>query len=140
MKTKIIVMFSVLAFLGAGLFAHDVTGSDIVDLGKFQTVSGILKSVDGEWMLETAGKKVYDIHLGNYETVFPQGLGLQEGKEATVTGYALNDDIAVCQIKTGGSAYTLRDETTGRPVWAEKGNRKNQKTENNEGRGKYRQN
>lgn len=128
MKTKIFVLVSVLAILGAGLFAYDMTGSDIVASGKLETVSGKLKFDGSEWMVETTAKKLYNIHLGNYAVVYPEGLGLEEGNEAAVTGFTLNDDIAVTQITTGGSTYTLRDETTGRPVWAGRGNRQNENT------------
>jgi hypothetical protein len=129
MKTKIVVMFSIMAILGAGLFALDLTGTDIAKSGTLGTISGVLKSDGSEWMLETSAKKLYNVHFGNYTLVYPEGLGLKEGNEATITGFMLNDDIAVSQIKTDGATYTLRDETTGRPAWAGMGNRKNEKDE-----------
>lgn len=135
MKTKIFILVSVLAILGAGLFAYDMTGSDIVASGKLETVSGKLKFDGSEWRIETTAKKLYNIHLGNYAVVYPEGLGLEEGNEAAVTGFTLNDDIAVTQITTGGSTYTLRDETTGRPVWAGRGNRQNENSQGREGQG-----
>ncbi|NLK46978.1 MAG: hypothetical protein GX297_10065 [Treponema sp.] len=116
MKTKIVVMFSIMAILGAGLFALDLTGTDIAKSGTLGTISGVLKSDGSEWMLETSAKKLYNVHFGNYTLVYPEGLGLKEGNEATITGFMLNDDIAVSQIKTDGATYTLRDETTGRPA------------------------
>ena len=36
MKTKIFILVSVLAILGAGLFAYDMTGSDIAASGKLE--------------------------------------------------------------------------------------------------------
>lgn len=135
MKTKIFVLVSIMAILGAGLFAHEMTGSDIVSSGKLETVSGKLKYDGSEWKIETTAKKLYNIHLGNYAAVYPEGLGLKEGNEAAVTGFTLNDDIAVTQITSGGSTYTLRDQSTGRPVWAGKGNRQNENTEGKAGQG-----
>lgn len=137
MKTKIFVLVSIMAILGAGLFAYDMTGSDIAASGKLETVSGKLKFDGSEWRIETTAKKLYNIHLGNYAVVYPEGLGLEEGNEAAVTGFTLNDDIAVTQITSGGSTYTLRDQSTGRPVWAGKGNRQNENAEGRAGQGMY---
>ena len=41
MKTKIVVMFSIMAILGAGLFALDLTGTDIAKSGTLGTISGV---------------------------------------------------------------------------------------------------
>ena len=65
-------------------------------------------------MLETSAKTVQR-SFRKLHTSVSRGLGLKEGNEATITGFMLNDDIAVSQIKTDGATYTLRDETTGRP-------------------------
>lgn len=124
MKTKIFILVSIMAILGAGLFALDIKGSGIAASGTLETVSGKFSYDGSEWTLETTAKKLYNIHFGNYTLVYPQGLGLKEGTEASVTGFVLNNDIAVTQITSGGSTYTLRDSTTGRPLWAGQGNRK----------------
>jgi len=125
MKTKIFFLVSVLAILGAGLFALYSNGSDIVNSGKLETLRGKLSYDGSEWSLETTAKKLYDLHLGNYSVLYPEGLDLKEGQEAEVEGFVLNSDIAVTSITSGGSTFTLRDSETGRPLWAGQGRNTN---------------
>jgi hypothetical protein len=94
----------------------ELKGRDLVELGTMTSVKGILKQNGHEWQL-TAHGDTFDIHLGPEEYRDAQGITFQEGAVASVTGFAVGADIAVCSLATGGQEIELRDEN-GRPAWA----------------------
>jgi len=128
MNKKMISMVTfLLVAVTVGVFASSptgLTGSDFVRLGNLGIVSGELSEEDGEWYL-TSEDKEYALHLGNYEVIYPQGIDLEEGSEAVVRGFVLENDISAVRVVSEDSAWDLRTEA-GVPLWAGKGNRENQ--------------
>lgn len=67
------------------------------------------------------------VQLGNQRFVSDQGIVLQEGEAVTLTGfYETSNSFAVSQmtLEASGQSFSLRDQATGRPLWA--GGPKNQ--------------
>ncbi len=121
---KRFLMIGILAALAASssLFAAEqILGRNLVDGGKWIEVEGSLVDQDGEWALK-AKDGIYDVHLGNYSVLYPEGLGLKEGSAAKVTGYAVDKDISAVSLTVGGKSYAFRDKD-GTPLWAGRGNR-----------------
>ncbi len=119
-----ITMIGILAALAASatLFAAEpVLGRNLVDRGTWIEVEGSLVDQDGEWALK-AKDKTYDLHLGNYPVLYPEGLSLKEGDKAKVTGYAVGEDISAVSLTVGSKTYAFR-EKDGTPLWAGRGNR-----------------
>jgi len=113
----VLVAFASSAALFAG---SEVLGRDIVDRGTRIEVEGSLVYEDGEWALKTASE-TYDVHLGNYSVLYPEGLGLKDGEKATVKGFVVGDDISAVSLTAGEKTYAFRGED-GRPLWAGNGN------------------
>jgi hypothetical protein len=98
-------------------------GRDIVEQGSLTSVEGTLKQNGHEWQLFSEGT-TFDIHLGPEEYRAAQGILIQEGASASVTGFAVGTDIAVCSLSTSGKEVIFRDET-GRPSWSGQGRGRN---------------
>jgi hypothetical protein len=131
MKKLTMAMVAMVAFVGLAMAAEqcggkrELRGRDIVRLGKAATLSGTLAAKDGEWQVKV-GQAAYDIHLGPCFYREEKGLELKDGGAATVTGFLHGTDMAVSKIQLGDKTYVLRD-ATGRPAWAGRGQRRNQK-------------
>ncbi len=130
MNKSLIATVSVMFFLAASVFASP-TGREIADMGKSISVSGILSEEDGEWYI-AQGAVTYAIHLGNYEIIYPDGLGLKAGSRADVQGFVSETDVTVLSIKVGAKEYVLRSKD-GTPLWAGRGQGKNRTTEGSAG-------
>lgn len=118
--TTLTVLFILVA---APVCAEELSGSDYVRLGKPGTVTGTLFEEDGEWYL-TAGERIYEVHLGNYTVLYPDGLNLQTGEQAVIHGFIYQNNIAVISVETRGKTWTFRNED-GSPRWAGRGNGRN---------------
>jgi hypothetical protein len=101
----------------------ELKGRDLVELGTKTSVEGILKQNGHEWQLTSDGH-TFDIHLGPEEYREGQGITIEEGANASVTGFAVGADIAVCSLATSGRKIEFRDEN-GRPAWAGTGRGRN---------------
>jgi hypothetical protein len=91
-------------------------GRDIVIIGKFISISGVLKQEGGEWIL-VSGQDIFNIHLGPSEYRNYKNFSMKTGVTAMITGKIYKNEIAVFVIETGGKAIILRDKN-GNPVWA----------------------
>jgi hypothetical protein len=91
-------------------------GRDIVNIGKFVSISGVLGQEGAEWILVSDQAK-FNIHLGPVGYRDYQGFSMKVGATAKVTGKIYKNDIAVFVIETGGKAIILRDKN-GNPIWA----------------------
>lgn len=129
MNTRNISMVAILlVVVSMGVFASsasDLKGSDFVRLGHLGIVSGTLSEEGGEWYLAT-GDSEYALHLGNYRVVYPKGITLNEGSEAVVRGFVLDDDISAVTVATEANRYSFRT-AEGIPLWAGQGAMQNQK-------------
>jgi hypothetical protein len=124
MKRYMMIAAMLAASALAALSATDAFyGRDIAESGARATLSGILVEEAGEWSLKAAGK-VYAVHLGNYAAIYPEGIGLREGDQATVRGFVTGLDISAISVASRGFTYDLRGED-GSPLWSGKGNRRN---------------
>lgn len=131
LKKTIVIGLCVLSIAGSSLFASSsaLKGSDYVRLGNQGAVSGTLKEADGEWFLATGDAKEYALHLGNYEVMYPEGISLKEGEQASVKGFVYGQDISAITVASAGKTWEFRSND-GRPLWSGDGNRQNA----NEGR------
>lgn len=116
----LLVAFSAAATVWA---SGSLSGRDIVDAGSKVTLSGILAEEDGEWSLKTEDK-TYAVHLGNYGVLYPEGLGLKAGEQASVSGFLAGDELSAISLASHGAAFTFRKDD-GTPLWAGKGNNRN---------------
>jgi len=124
MKRFTIIALFVALSAAATLWAADsLAGRDIVDQGLKATLSGTLVEENGEWSLRTVGK-TYAVHLGNYSILYPKGIGLKDGEQASVSGFLVGEDVSAISLASNGRTYTFREED-GTPLWAGRGNRRN---------------
>jgi hypothetical protein len=90
------------------------------------TVSGeVIARVDGELTIQTAdGERV--VHLGPEWYWEAEGIALEAGDSAEVTGFYEGDEFEVARVgnTTTGESVTLRDDS-GRPMWAGRGRQGN---------------
>lgn len=121
MVKKILIISMVLVFGAAALFAHDVTGRDVVGSGELVTIEGTLRYESPEWYLDTEVGS-YLLHFGNRSYLESTGITLEEGSEISVEGFAQGNDIAVVSAAADGKTYSFRDKD-GVPFWAGRGNR-----------------
>jgi hypothetical protein len=96
--------------------AEKLKGRDYVNLGKKETLAGVLAQVGDEWGLKVADT-TYEIHMGPSDFRAAQGFVLKDGAEATVTGFIYGSNLSVTAMETGGQKVVLRDET-GRAAWS----------------------
>jgi hypothetical protein len=103
--------------------APELKGRDIVAQGKMTKVEGTLKQNGHEWQVISDGK-TYNIHLGPEEYRTAKGITFGEGVTASVTGFAVGADIAVCSLTSQGKTLVFRNED-GRPAWSGSGRGRN---------------
>jgi hypothetical protein len=102
-------------------------GRTIIEQGQLLRVEGALQQNGHEWQLVTE-HETYDLHLGPEEYRQSQGVMLQEGEQATVSGLAVGKDVAVCSLTTSGKTSVFRDDD-GRPAWSGGGRGRNRATQ-----------
>ncbi|MBN1525076.1 MAG: hypothetical protein JW904_11365 [Spirochaetales bacterium] len=120
------LIFAVLPLTMAAASPADVVGRDVADNGIEKTLSGTLKSEDGEWYLVSGGA-TYEVHLGRIGNDLNGGL--KDGNAATINGFVLDNHIAPITVESAGK--TLAVWTKDRiPSWAGNGDRKNEVTGN----------
>lgn len=121
-KTLLVLVIG--ALVAVALFADGVyTGSDYVRMGKLGSINGTLAEEGGEWYLETA-QVTYEVHLGNYEVLYPDGLGLEAGAQATVQGFIYEDQVSAVSVTTAAGTWKFRS-VEGTPLWAGRGQGQN---------------
>jgi len=96
--------------------SDQLKGRTIVDAGQPISVAGNLKQNGQEWQV-VSGDICYDIHLGPEEYRRSLGIELVEGQRVGVTGFAIDEDIAVRSLELEGRTHVFRNED-GRPAWA----------------------
>lgn len=106
--------------------AAPLKGRTIIEQGQPLQVEGELQQNGHEWQLVT-GHETYNIHLGPEDYRQSQGIMLQEGEQATVAGFAVDKDVAVCTLTTSGKTSVFRGDD-GRPVWSGRGLGRNRAT------------
>jgi len=102
---------------------NSLSGREIVDQGKGISLSGTLSEKEDEWYL-TQGGKEYALHFGNYEVLYPKGMGLKAGLKVDVQGFAVGTDVSVTTLKLAGQEFALRS-ADGTPLWAGRGQGRN---------------
>lgn len=125
---RIFLTCLLLAFIILSLSANNrsnLTGRQIVDIGKLKTFTGVLEEEDLEWYLKT-DEKTYALHLGYEAFLKEQNINLQSGTIAEIKGFVFETDIAVATIKNEEKIWILRDNN-GRPSWAGNGQGRNKK-------------
>ncbi len=122
--TKRILPILIGLLVTSGIFASDAsetTGREVAEQGHVCTLDGALELEDGEWYLRTE-EQSYIVHKGPDwypgEINFPE----PEGKQATVQGFVLGDEISPCTITIGETQYVFRS-LEGFPLWAGRGDR-----------------
>lgn len=128
MKGKLTIKLALLLVLGVGivllpLAAESLSGRDIVNKGTLKTLTGTLTEKDGEWFLQTSEGE-YNVHLGNYEVIYPRGIDLKENTPAEVMGFVYGKDIAAVTVKNQNRTYKFRDKD-GSPLWSGNGQGRN---------------
>jgi hypothetical protein len=119
MVKKILLITLVFSVVAAALFAHDITGKDIVDRGSMIAVAGTLRYDGLEWYLDTDDGS-YLLHFGNREYLESTGIELEGGVSCEIEGLAEGSDIAVISATIDGNSYAFRDDD-GTPLWAGRG-------------------
>lgn len=114
------VLFGIATFYGE---AESLSGRDIAERGTLKTLTGLLKEKDREWFLKTPEQE-YELHLGNYEAIYPRGIELKEGTTAEVYGFVHGVSVAPVWVKNQNRTYKFRDKD-GTPLWAGKGQGRN---------------
>ncbi len=100
-------------------------GRELVELGELKTVSGVLKTDEEEWFLETE-EGLYEIHFGDHNYREKIGLKPEAGKKAEVIGFVYQQegikeiDIAACNMNFEGKEFRFR-ERDGTPLWQGEG-------------------
>ncbi len=91
--------------------------SQVVESGEAIALDGVLRSQDGEWVLETAEGRRYELHFGAEWYRDSTGIELEAGKAVTVRGTLEGDEISVVSATLDGRLYAFRGED-GRPLWS----------------------
>jgi hypothetical protein len=91
----------------------------------WQTVKGTVVETE-ELVIETADGQTVQVGLGQSHYRESQGFILQVGDSIRVSGYLEDGEFKAGQVENldTGASIVLRD-STGRPMWAGQGNRKN---------------
>jgi len=91
----------------------------------WQTVEGVVVETT-ELVIETADAQTVQVGLGPSHYRESQGFVLQVGDRVRVSGYSEDGEFKAGQVENldTGESIVLRD-TSGRPMWAGRGNRKN---------------
>jgi hypothetical protein len=111
--------------------AESLSGRDIADRGSKVSLSGTLVEENGEWSLKTADR-IYAVHLGNYTILYPKGINLKDGDSASVSGFLVGEDLSAIKLTSKGATYAFRQED-GTPLWAGRGNNRNEVGANSTG-------
>jgi len=105
------------------LDAETLSGRDVVAKGTLKTLNGVLIDREGEWYLQTQQGE-FEVHLGNYEVLYPRGISLNSKTEAEVHGFVYGKNVAPVWIKNQNRTYKFRD-TDGNPLWSGNGQGRN---------------
>ena len=95
------------------------------EVADWQTVEGVVVETT-ELVIETADGQTVQVGLGPSHYRESQGFVLQVGDRVRVSGYPEHGEFKAGQVENldTGESIVLRD-TSGRPMWAGQGNRKN---------------
>ena len=121
MVKKILIISMVLVFAAAVLFAHDVTGREVVETGEMTVLEGTLRYESPVWYLDTE-EGSYLLHFGNRGYLESTGIPIEDEKKISVEGFAEGNDIVVVSASADGKTYSFRDPD-GVPFWAGRGKR-----------------
>ncbi len=113
------------SLMTVGLYAHDLTGKEVVEKGRYSVLSGTLKVDEDELYIDT-DKGTYLIHIGPEWYAEEIGFPQTTGKSARVKGFVEDQDISPTTIAVDGKTYIFRDRS-GRPGWGGRGNRDNRR-------------
>jgi hypothetical protein len=109
--------------------------SEAGTIAEWGTLSGTVVTIDGELVIETAEGQV-TVGLGQSTYRDEMGFTLEVGDEVVVTGFYEDGEFKAGTIEniTTGQTIILRGET-GRPMWAGRGQLKNQGQGQGQGQG-----
>jgi len=114
-------------YRGGGERLGSATGGGTLSAtGEWETLHGIVTVADADVTLNTASGDVV-IGMGPAHYREEAGFTVNVGDEITVSGYLEDDEFKAGTVENHatGKTIVLRDET-GRPMWAGKGNLRNQ--------------
>jgi hypothetical protein len=123
MLSLILLLFSEVNLIAVNAEAKNLSGKDLVRLGKLGSISGPLLEKEGEWYLKTKNG-VYNLHFGNHQYRAKTGIELKSEKTVTVKGFIHNKDVAVCTITINNKNYRFRQDD-GVALWSGTGNNQN---------------
>lgn len=91
---------------------------------EWETLTGKVTAIDGDVTIQTAEGEAL---VGMGPSAYREGFDLAVGDEITVVGFHEDGEFKAGSVEnlTTGETITLRDET-GRPIWAGRGQLKNQ--------------
>ncbi len=118
-RFTVVAVLAILSTATALWAAESLSGRDIVERGAKVSLSGILIDEGGEWSLKVA-ERIYAVHLGNYQVLYPEGLALADGLRASVSGFLVGEDLSAVSLSVDGADYRFRGED-GTPLWAGRG-------------------
>jgi hypothetical protein len=121
MVKKILIITLIFSVVAAVLFAHDITGKDIVNRGNMVVLDGTLQYESPDWYLYTEDVS-YLLHFGNREYQETTGIVLEDGIRCEIKGVVEGSDIAVISATIDGKSYAFRNDD-GTPLWAGRGRR-----------------
>ncbi len=113
------------AFDGRGQSSGTGQGrNETVRTVEWETLTGEVTVVDGDITVQTAEG---DVLVGLGQASYREGFALEVGDEVSVTGFHEDGEFKAGTVEnlTTGETLVLRDET-GRPMWAGRGQLKNQ--------------
>jgi hypothetical protein len=127
--TKKILLIFIILLISVGLFASDteLSGKEIAANGSLLTLSGTFEMEDDEWYLQT-DVKLYIIHKGLDWYTEEIGFLPPEGKQVTIEGFVLENEVSPCTIFSENTSYAFRS-SEGYPLWGGRGNRSNERTD-----------
>jgi ferredoxin len=126
-RILIIALITILVISSLIAEGNLLKGKDFVKLGSLQTVSGKLVEKKGEWYI-ISDDDMIALHFGPREFLESKDVTLEKTKDFTVSGFLLEEDLAVVSFQFKGKLIELRTET-GDPLWKNTKFSKNSKNE-----------
>lgn len=89
------------------------------DLAKAESFTGKLKSIGGDWFLNT-GEDFYQLNLAPEEFLAEKGIVFEAKMQVELMGILGEDELIVYSIKIGEEFIAIRNEE-GTALWSEEG-------------------
>ena len=126
-KIKLSILIIILVYLVTIVIAgnSELTGNDVVKLGKYTEIKGDMFTSKDEWFLKTKNDTIF-LHLGPAEYRQSKQIKLSPQKNFEMNGYLYEDNFAVVNFVYNDSILKFRDED-GKPLWQHSENSKHHK-------------